>query len=109
MKKRLKFINLLLLIRHINPNSLRNNEESAFEENIWLFILLIIFITILIGIIVYLLFKICENPKNKKKENLNKPIEEERPSQKYKSEYNTQSEKPTKFKYKERILDKEEA
>ena len=105
---KLKIINFLLLIKQIKHNSLRNNEEGVFEENLWIFILLIIFITILVGIIVYLLFKICEKSKTKKKQNLNKPIEEERPSQKYNSEYNNKTEKPKKFKYKERMIEKEE-
>ena len=68
MKKRINIINFLLLIKQIKPHSLRSNEESVFEENMCIFILIIIFITILVGIIVCLLFKICEKSKNKKKQ-----------------------------------------
>ena len=109
MTKKFEFIHLFLLIKQIKPNYLRNNEETDFfEENIGLFIILIIMIIILISLIIFLLFTIYKKYKKRKNQNLNNHINEERPSQKYKSEYDTKRKKHKKFNYKERILEKEE-
>ena len=97
------------LIEKIISNSLKDNNNNFWDDNIWLFVLLIIFSVALIIIIVFISIKMCR--KNKRKNLQNKEInlvDTERSSQQYISEYDKNGKNNKKIQYKERPSKEEE-
>ena len=96
------------LIEKIIANSLKDNDNNFWEDNIWLLVLLIIFSVGLIILIVFISIKIYRNNKKKNSQNKeNNLVDTERSSQQYISEYDKNGKNNKKIQYKERPLKEE--
>ena len=105
MKKVFAFFQILISSKSIKSSiDLRKSEEQSefWEENIWLFIILIIIVIILLIILIFLSIKIYKILKKNKIKN-NDMINTESSSYKYISEYNKR--KTKKLKYNERKME----
>ena len=97
------------LIEKIIANSLKDNNDNFWEDNIWLIVLLIIFSVGLIILIVFISIKIYKNNKRKNPQNKeNNLVDTERSSQQYISEYDKNGKNNKKIQYKERPLNERE-
>ena len=97
------------LIEKIIENSLKDNNDNFWEDNIWLIVLLIIFSVGLIILIVFISIKIYKNNKRKNSQNKeNNLVDTERSSQQYISEYDKNGKNNKKIQYKERPSKEEE-
>ena len=92
-------------IEKIRANSSNDTDSNFWNDNIWLFILLIIFSVAIIVVIVVISIKIYKRFKNKNSQKKENFVDTERSSQQYISEYNKNTIKNKKIKYKERPLE----
>ena len=96
------------LIEKIIANSLKDNDNNYWEDNIWLLVLLIIFSVGLIILIVFISIKIYRNSRKKTSQNkVINLVDTERASQQYISEYDKNGKNNKKIKYKERPMKEE--
>ena len=99
------FLFLCSLIEIIKSGSSNNTDSNFWNDNLWLFILLIILSVALIILIVFISIKIYHKFKSaNKKENENNFVNTERSSQKYISDYDKLGQNNKKIKYKQRPL-----
>ena len=93
------------LIEKIRTDSSNSDESNFWNDNIWLFVLLIILSISLVVIIIFISIKIYKKCKNSNsQENKNNFVNTERATQQYISDYDKNLQNNKKIKYKERPL-----